>query len=45
MARETTYTLKDLLPIIEAIDRIVKNTKCKHKAVRKKYSSSSKSKV
>ena len=45
MIEETTYSLKDMLPIIQAIDKIVKNPKCKHKAVRKKYSSSTKCKV
>ena len=45
MAKETTYTLKELLPIVQQIDRIVKNPKCKHKAVRKKYTSSTKNRV
>ena len=45
MVKETNYTLKELLSTIEAIDKIVKNQKCKHKAVRKKFSSSKYSRV
>ena len=45
MCRDTNFTLKELSSAIISIDKMVKNSKCKHKAVRKKYSSSLKSRV
>jgi len=36
LMRETKYELKSLISIIEKIDVIVKNPKCKHRAIRKK---------
>lgn len=40
LEKETGYTLENLLPTLNTIDNVLKNTKSQHKAVVKKYSQS-----